>query len=182
MIMMVPSILSMLLIKEQAMPTFQMQYVQECTHTAHLHTYITYFLNSQEESSSSNSKCTLKVQEFALLSCGRQTERCLNFVKKCINLSRFLNHTSRHFQFPNQSLFAWIRIVTGTYLKLNYCPQYWLFSVEEMGFQSLRATMKAVTLVCFRKPNLLFMHACRFLPEGLFVARSSQHFLRIMPQ
>ncbi len=107
MILTVPSILSMQLIKEQAMPTFQMQYVQECTHTTHLHTYITYFLNSQEESSSSNSKCTLKVQEFALLSCGRQTGRCLNFVKKCINLSRFLNHTSRHFLFFFFFFFFW---------------------------------------------------------------------------
>lgn len=156
-----------------------MQYVQECIPhytSAHLHN----ILPQQSRSSSPNSICHLKAQEFALLSCGSQTGRCLNFVKKCINLPRFLNHTSRHFQFPNQPLFAWIRIVTGTYLKLNYCPQYWFFSVTEMGFCSLRATMRAVASVCFRKPNLLFMHACRIMPEGLFVARSSQYFLRIM--
>jgi len=37
------------------------------------------------------------------------------------------------------------------------------FYVKEMGFQSLRVTMRAVTLVWLRKPNLLFMHACRFV-------------------
>lgn len=63
-----------------------------------LHTCITYLLNSQEESSSSNSMCTLKVQEFALLSFGWWTGSC-KFHQECINLLHSLNRTSKHFQF-----------------------------------------------------------------------------------
>lgn len=44
---MVPSILSMLLIKKQAMPTFQTEYIQECIHTGYTSAYLHNILPQQ---------------------------------------------------------------------------------------------------------------------------------------
>lgn len=144
-------------------------------YTTHLHTYITYLLNSQEESSSSNSICTLKVQKFPLLSFGWWTGSC-EYYQECIDLLHSLNGTSKHFQFSNQPLFAWIRIVTGIYLKLNYCPQHCLlYGGNGIPKSQSHKENSHFGLV----PEAKFIvHAC--VPFCLFIARSPQHFLRIM--
>lgn len=134
---------------------------RECFHTTHLHTYITYLLNSQEESSPSKSIRTLKVQEFALLSFGWWTGSS-EFHQECINLLHSLNRTSKHFQFSNQPLFAWIRIVTGIHLKLNYCPHHCLLYGGN-GIPKSQSHKENSHFGLIRKPNLLFMHACHFV-------------------